>query len=626
VQIPEHKIEEVRERVDLVALVSRHVDLKKSGRSFTGRCPVHQEKTPSFFVSPERGTFKCFGCQEGGDAITFVQRYFGKTFVDAVQDLAREVGVDLEAAEDPGAREKQQLKEVTDLAFEHFRTRLWEREVGRYARQYLEGRGVTEDVARAFGLGWAPNTWQDLVDLFTRHGVLEWAFKAGLVQQRSTGNGYFDVFRGRLMIPIRAPEGRPIAFGGRSLIAVEGQEGPKYLNSKESRLYNKSDTLYGMDRAREEIRKRKAAVLVEGYFDCIGMHQAGVRHAVALCSTALTPGHLSLLSRNDAKEIILLLDGDQAGRKAVERLAGPLLAQGVTARVALLPDGEDPDTFARKTGAEAVHALLGKAQPLTEHLFHTLLPHGRGASFEEKMQAVDRLKPLCAQVPPGLTRSAFFAALSDWSGLPALELESTLKSKVPLPKPSLNAPPRPNPFMPGPATSPTDRATPPSPTQAPHRTDRPPDPLEALFVASLLCDPSLLSKDSARVAGELSHPGFRHLVGLLASGQTTTDALYEASDAVKRALDTAKTQLPDSPGDNLEQAFTLLSRKLKLKRIDEQLTHIQRVTALSSSTGELTEEIRKLMGERSELLALRKKVLAEGLAVTTGTKKTSPAV
>ena len=606
--IPEHKIEEVRERVDLVALVSRHVELKKSGRSFTGRCPFHQEKTPSFYVTPERGTFKCFGCQVGGDAITFVQRYFGKTFVDAVQDLAREVGVDLEAAEDPGAREKQQLKEVTDLAFEHFRSRLWDREVGRFARKYLEGRGVTEDVAKAFGLGWAPNTWQELVDLFTRHGVLEWAFRAGLIQQRSSGNGYYDVFRGRLMVPIRAPEGRPIAFGGRLL---EGEDGPKYLNSKESRLYNKSDTLYGMDRAREEIRKRKAAVLVEGYFDCIGMHQAGVRHAVALCSTALTPGHLSLLGRNEAKEIILLLDGDQAGRKAVERLAGPLLAQGVTAKVALLPEGEDPDTFARKSGADAAHALLAEAKPLTEHLFRTLLPNGRAASFEEKMQAVDRLKPLCAQVPPGLTRSAFFAALADWSGLPAPELESTLKSKVAPARPAGPGPAPQRPGALGPAAPPAGR-TAPAAAPAKPRPERPPDPLEALFVAALLVDSSLLARDSGRLADELSHPGFRHLVGLISGGQTAADALYEASDAVKRALDTAKTQLPNSPGENLEQAFAVLCRKLKLKRIDEQLTHIQRVTAQYADAAELPEEVRKLQAERAELLALRKKVLAEG--------------
>ncbi|HEX4621335.1 MAG TPA: DNA primase, partial [Myxococcaceae bacterium] len=345
--IPEQKIEEILERVDLVALVSRHVELKKSGRNFKGLCPFHGEKTPSFQVNPEMRRFKCFGCNAGGDAIAFVQRYLGKSFVDAVRELAREAGVDLEAAEDPSARERAQLREVTSLAAEHFKARLWDEQAGAQARHYLQERGVPDEMTRAFGLGWAPAAWTELADKMREAGVLEWGVKAGLAAPRSRGDGYYDMFRGRLFVPIRSPEGRTIAFGGRLL---EGEEGPKYLNSRESKLYNKSEVLFGMDLARNEIRRLKAAVLVEGYFDCIGLHQVGVKHTVALCSTALTQGHLSLLSRSEAKELVLLLDGDEAGRKAVERLAGPLLAAGTPTRVGLLPQGEDPDTFARKVG------------------------------------------------------------------------------------------------------------------------------------------------------------------------------------------------------------------------------------------------------------------------------------
>lgn len=446
--IPEGKIDEIRERIDLVALCNRHgVELKKSGRSFKGRCPFHNEKTPSFYVWAEERRFKCFGCQAGGDAFSFVQRLLGKTFIDTVRDLAKEAGVDLEQSVDPALKEKAQIKEATDYAFEHFKKNLWDPVIGKKPREYLLSRGVSEENAKAFGLGWAPLAWSELADKLRENGLLTFGEKAGLVSPRARSDGYYDQFRGRLMIPIRSPEGRTIAFGGRLLEsdAPKGEEGPKYLNSKESRLYNKSEVLYGLDQAREEIRKRRRAILVEGYFDAIGLHQAGVKSAVALCSTTITPGHLQLLNRAEAKELVLLLDGDDAGRKAVERLAGGLLAAGATAKVALLPDGEDPDTWARKVGEQTVRDLIDKAQGLSEYLFKTVLPRGDSASFEDKMSALERLKPIAAQIPVGLVRSAFFAGLSRHMGLPASELESALRGKQQpvkaVPKPGSGAPP-----------------------------------------------------------------------------------------------------------------------------------------------------------------------------------------
>ena len=344
--------------------------------------------------------FKCFGCQAGGDAIAFVQRYLGKTFVDAVRDLAREVGVDLDAAEDPLARERQHLQRG-----DRPRARALQvaavaphRGAGCARGARLTGRGRGGGAELRPGLG--PRGVEPVLPIsLLARGLLEFGIQAGLVQRRTRGDGAYDVFRGRLIIPIRAPDGRVVAFGGRLLV---GDQGPKYLNSKESRLYNKSETLYGLDRARDEVRRRRTAVLVEGYFDVIGLHQAGVTHAVALCSTALTPGHLPQLQRVEARELVLLLDGDEAGRKAVERLAPALLAAGASTRVALLPEGEDPDTFARARGAEAVRALLAAAVPLSEHLFRTFLPEGRAGSFERKMEALGRLRPVVAELPVGL--------------------------------------------------------------------------------------------------------------------------------------------------------------------------------------------------------------------------------
>lgn len=582
--IPDSKIQEVRERVDMIALVQRHgVELKKSGRSYKGLCPFHGEKSPSFYVWPDEKRFKCFGCQAGGDAISFVQRLLGKTFVDTVRDLAKELGIDLEAAVDPAMREKQQVKDATDFAAQHFVEKLWDPTVGRHARDYLHSRGLTDDLIRAFGLGWSPFAWTELADRLRERGLLAFGEKAGLVAPRQKSDGYYDMFRGRVIIPIRSPEGRTIAFGGRLL---EGDDGPKYLNSRENRLYNKSEILYATDQARDEIRKKKSAVLCEGYFDAIGLHQAGVKNAVALCSTALTPGHLNLLHRLEAKELVLLLDGDEAGRKAVERLAGALLAGGVNCRVAVLPEGEDPDTFARKVGTEGVQKLIQEAKPLSAHLFLTLLPGGLQASFEDKMAALDRFRPIAAQVPVGLTRSALFGAMSKHFGLPAAELETALKSKAPPPV---------------------------RPVAKPKSNEPPPDQNEATWVAAVLKDRKLLDVDAQghKVAFELKHLGLRALVATLQHGGSAEDTLYEASEVMKASLTKARDLLP-ADEEALRKGFEAVSARLKLRVVEDRLQVIARAIANTpGGTSELTQESRDLLTEQGALMLLKQKLKSQ---------------
>jgi DNA primase len=587
--IPEHKLEEVLRRVDMLGLVGRYVELRRSGKDHKGRCPFHQEKTPSFYVYPEKKRFKCYGCEAGGDAFTFLQRYLGKTFLDTVRDLAREVGVDLEGAEDPVARERAQLREAVEFAAAHYSQRLWEAK-GAAARAYLlEERGVSEETVRRFGLGFAPPGWSDLADRILQAGTTEFAVKAALIQPRSKGEGYIDFFRHRLMIPIRSPEGRPIAFGGRQMDKEDG--GPKYLNSRESALYRKSEVLYGMDQARDEVRRRKSAVLVEGYFDCIGLHQAGIRHALALCSTTLTPGHLALLQRGGALSVTLLLDGDEAGLRAVERLAGSLLAAGMATKVALLPTGDDPDVFARREGAAAVEALLGAARPLTEYLFTACLPGGPQAGFEEKMQALERLKPVVSQLPVGLARSAFLGGMAKHFGLPASQLEGTLQGKAP---PPVRPAPKP--------------AAPPS---------RPPERYEAYYGACLLRVPALLHRDSLRAGDDLTHMGLRVLVGRLTAGEAPEDCLQDADPSLQRALEAAAGALPEDPV-LLEQGFLKLCHRLKLQAVEKQLQAIQQ--RAGAAQGDLDEETREALQRASELAALRQRLKGEAAAIAAGIK------
>ena len=562
-------LEELRRRVDLVGLISRHVSLKPSGREFRGLCPFHEERTPSFFVVPEKGFFFCHGCRARGDAIGFVQKLLGSTFVEAVRSLAQEVGLELEAPQGPVLEMRQRLREVTQLAEQHFQGLLASAE-GAPARAYLEARGVTTETALQFGLGWAPPGWGRLTELLERVGKLEAGIEAGLLQRRTRGEGCYDFLRSRVVIPIRAHDGRTLGFGGR-LVGTE--EGPKYLNSKESLLYSKSDTLFGLDRARDEIRRLRRAVLVEGYFDCLVLHQVGVRNTVALCSTHLTSGHLQALSRAEARELVLLLDGDAAGLAAVERLAGPLLAAGAAVQVALLPQGEDPDTFARREGGEGVRQLLSEARPLTLHLFTSVLPEGREATFEAKMLALGRLRGVAEKLPEGFTRSAFFEALSTHVGLPGPELEDALT-----------------------APAPRAHAAPPPPAPAPERIV---DALEARAVACVLRAPALRYQDRFGALDQLEETGLRAaLSSAAASGGVA------ASGTVARALAGAARALP-SDDDALEKAFLIACCELTARRVDTALAEI---AGLAQGTQKSAAALAQL-SQQTELLALRRRVL-----------------
>jgi DNA primase len=522
--IPEEKVREILERTDIVALIARSVELKRAGRSFKGLCPFHGERTPSFHVSPERRRFKCFGCGAGGDAIAFAMRQGGVGFVEAARSLASQAGVRLEAsADDRFLREKLELRRVHDMAARFYAGRLWDARAGKLAREHLAKRGIGEQTARAFGLGYAPNAWNELSAACVREGMSELALRAGLLSQKQGGREAYDFFRGRVMIPIRSPEGQTVAFGGRVL---EGTDDRKFINSRESPIYKKGELLFGIDAAREGIRKSGQALLVEGYFDAIALHQQGIANAVALCSASLTAEQVKLLRRFEARELVLVLDGDEAGRRGVARAAGPLLAMGMPARVVVLPAGVDPDEHVLAVGAEAFRAQVDKALPMTEHLIASALPQGVSATFEQKLAALAQLQPILAQVPEGLERSLFVQALSRGLGVDERDLRARLGDA-----PLRAAPPAAGQTAQRPEASPAEKRTSRPVPQKPSG-----DPLEEIFlVAHLLVEPDLARLPVASTLEELAHAGLRAVAA--EQIQATLDGQPRTADEILEGLD-----------------------------------------------------------------------------------------
>ncbi|MGH8934174.1 MAG: DNA primase [Egibacteraceae bacterium] len=407
-RIVEEDIHALRERADLAAIVAEYTSLQRAGGGrLKGLCPFHQEKTPSFTVDPARGVFHCFGCNKGGDLYEFVQALEALTFPEAVERVARTVGYELRYAElRPGERKALGRRtRLTDALGEA--ARFYERQLdgpdGAAARAYLATRGVDEAAARHFGLGWAPDRWDALVRHLQQHGLEPRELvDAGLAAQGS--RGMIDRFRGRVTFPIHDRAGRDVvAFGGRTLPGVElrtdGRNGvpPKYINSSESPVYKKSETLYGLAWARTEIVRRNAALVVEGYMDVIGLHLAGARHAVATCGTALTTDHFRQLERFGPR-VILALDADEAGFAAADRAR--TLAEEVGIRelaVLPLPHGKDPADLA-EGGASAVETALDAAKTAVEFQLEHLLRGADVTTPEAQAEAFRRTFPLLSRI------------------------------------------------------------------------------------------------------------------------------------------------------------------------------------------------------------------------------------
>lgn len=404
--IPEEKVREVAERLSIVEVVSEYVQLRRSGGNFLGLCPFHGEKTPSFNVNPAREIFHCFGCGAGGNAFSFVMKMEGVSFPEAVKLLARKAGVEIEErqltqAEKKIQDERQQFQQINELAAGYYRSILKNGQDGEPARQYLQRRAVGDDISEAYRLGFSSDRRDGLVRHLANNRVdLEVALKLGII--RKGDSGWYDLFRNRLIFPIRDSKGLVIAFAGRVLDASL----PKYINSPESPIYHKSSVLFGLDMALPAIRAKNSIIIVEGYFDHLALFRAGIRNVVATCGTALTATHAAQIKRH-ADQVHMLFDGDNAGKKASIRSMELFLEQHMPAYVITLPPGDDPDSFLSRNPVEAFNERQNKARPAFDFFVKSLLAETPPENVDSKVRIIDEIIPRFRKISNPVERDLY---------------------------------------------------------------------------------------------------------------------------------------------------------------------------------------------------------------------------
>jgi DNA primase len=407
-------VERVKDAADIVEIVSAYTDLRRTGDRFTGLCPFHEERTPSFSVDPREKLYYCFGCEAGGDVFRFVQEKEGLGFPEAVEALGERYGVELEReSEDPRAEEarrrRARLGELLERTAQFYANYLWDSKEAAKAREYLDTRGLGEEVLRTFGVGYAPSAWDQVLVRGQRAGFgMQELAAAGLVQKGRQG-GQYDRFRARIMFPVRDPRGRVQGFGAR---ALRPDTKPKYLNSPEGELYRKSRTLYGIDRARAAIAKVGRAVVVEGYTDVLAAHQAGIEEAVAVMGTAITPDQLQRLARY-TEEVVLALDADRAGHAAMLRAQRVAGSRKLRLRVASMPVGEDPADMLAAGEGDRLRQLILDAVELPEFHVRVALDEADLSSPGGRDRALDEVVPVLAAMGESISRDELARVVAD---------------------------------------------------------------------------------------------------------------------------------------------------------------------------------------------------------------------
>ncbi len=417
-------IDDLKDRADLVRIIEPYArDLKKKGANWMACCPFHQEKTPSFSVNPQKGFYKCFGCGKGGNAYTFLMEMEGLNFPEAIHRVAEMAGVPLPEPIDDGQyqqnkKRKEEKKQLSEQVIELNKIALefWEGELqskdkkAKAAREYLEQRGISEEIQKQFRIGFSPDSWQALHDHLLEKGADEKIIEqSGLVSVNEEKDRVFDRFRGRIMFPVLDVNGNPIAFGARAM----GDDQPKYLNSPETPAYVKGQHLYGLFQSKDAIRQKKFAILVEGYLDLIALYQFGITNVAASLGTAFTPEQSKLLSRF-TKKVVINYDGDSAGIKAARRAIDELLPQDFEIKVLVLPDGQDPDDFVRVNGAEGYNAARGHATPYLFFTFEASMRDRSLANPRHKAEAIEDVVPVLSAIRNPIQKRESFDQAMDY--------------------------------------------------------------------------------------------------------------------------------------------------------------------------------------------------------------------
>jgi len=440
--IPDEVVDQVRDAADIVQIVGEYVNLKRAGTDFRGPCPFHQGTHRNFSVSPRKRMYYCFVCHEGGDVFRFLQKRLGMEWPAAVKMVGEKSGIEVREVDSrrEGPDPREPLWEVNATAAAYFQKILWDDPLGASARDYLAQRDISREVANQFGIGFAPREIGLLRNYMTTLGFDETRLAAaGLLVQGEDQSEPRPRFRGRLMFPILDSMGRNIGFGGRLL----GPGEPKYLNSPESPVFSKGKTLYGLNWAKNDIRREDHVLVVEGYFDVVRLMTAGVTTVVAPMGTALTEWQSAAL-RKLTKNVFLLYDSDRAGLQATFRSGDELLRQGAAVRVVTLPEGDDPDTFVKKNGAAALSAALRVAIDVFDRKIQLLERAGMFAEVQKKRRALDRLLPTVRAASDAIMRDLYIARASEVSGVAREVLERELKGRA---TPPVEGPPQPAPRL-----------------------------------------------------------------------------------------------------------------------------------------------------------------------------------
>lgn len=428
-RISEHKIEEVRNSANIVDIISEYVQLRKRGRNYIGLCPFHKEKTPSFTVTEDKQIYHCFGCHNGGNVFKFLMEYKKISFIEAVQELADQLGIQLDFDEQTSEKQSEQeiLFDINTEVARYYSNNLLNELEAEYARSYFENRKIKVQTIRAFGLGFALNSRDSLVKfLISKKIDLDKALKLGLVGKGSDGKVY-DKLSGRIIFPIFSPNGRVVAFAGRTII--DKPDSAKYINSPESLIYVKGRTLYGLSHAKDEIRKSDRAIIVEGYMDLISLYQNGIKNVVAVSGTALTDEQSQLLSRY-TKNVVLLFDADTAGINASLRSIEILLRRDFDIKIATLPSGEDPDSFINKFGKDSFKETIKRAENFLEYQTAYFEKKGAFNDPQETTKAIREIVKLVAFIDDELKRTLLIKNISKKFNLREKLLERELENAI----------------------------------------------------------------------------------------------------------------------------------------------------------------------------------------------------